>query len=339
MQKTAWHAVKLIACQLALLILFSPAALAQDLEAKLTDDISTELGIPIYSWASRRQADPKAIIVALHGATLHARSYSAISRQLSELDYAVFATDMRGFGSWYKGHDDPKDPSRRILYRPSESDLKALLAKLRQLYPSKPIFLMGESVGANMAVRLVANNPDSADGMILSSPGIKQRFFVGPTVVAQVLTIMFKPRTQLSIEPFLRSRVSENPQIADERISDPLARNRMNIGELVKTRWFNKESLRFLPMIPEHMPVLVLEGTKDKLFEPKDIEKVMDQLSSHDKTLHWLKNKGHIHLETVYLEPEVVKVVSDWLADKTVQLAKRHTPENKVSAVIEANQL
>lgn len=332
--RAAWGRAAGAILLLVLTQLQLPLAMAgNELEVKVVDNLSSELGIPVYSWASRRQEETEAVIVAIHGATLHARSYTTISRQLANEGYAVFAADMRGFGSWYKGHDDPEDASRRILYRPSEADLRSLLSKLRQLYPNKPIFLMGESVGANMAIRLLAADGNCADGMILSSPGIKQRFFIGPTVIMQFLTVMIKPGSQLSVSPILRSRISDDPRITSERVNDPLARNKMNVGELFKTRWFNKESLKLLPQIPERIPVLVLEGTDDKLFDSHDIEKLMAQLNSNDKTLHWLQGKGHIHLETVYLKPEVIGVINDWLKEKTLKLSRQPVAETKVSTV------
>lgn len=338
MQKTVKNLPCLISagfCALILSFVCLSSVSATELEAHVTDNLSTELGIPVYSWAPSKQTDPRAIVLALHGASLHARSFTAISQQLADKGYAVFAADMRGFGAWYKGHNDPDDPSRRILYHPTEKDLQALLARLRHIYPSKSIFLMGESVGANMAVRLLAEDANCADGMILASPAVRQRLFLGPTIVIRFLTVMFKPSSQLSIVPFLRSRVSENPNITNERINDPLARNKMNVGELFKTRFYNKDCMKFVSFVPKHAPVLIIEGTEDKFFESSDVKKLMTNLSSDDKTLHWLKGRGHINLETAYLPPEILEVVSGWLDEKTAKISKQRASEPSVSTVIQ----
>lgn len=288
---------------------------AKELVGNVSDDLSQEMGFPLYSQGPQN-LNPKAVVVAIHGATLHGRSFTDLSKELSQRGYMVIAGDMRGFGAWY--HGPPRgEYSKHVLYKWSEADLRRLLSKVREIYPEKPIFLMGESVGANMAVRLLAGDPYCAEGAILSSPAVKQRLFFGPTVVKQFLTIMVKPSAQLSVEPFIKSRISESEKITQERLNDPLARNKLNVGELFKTRWFNKESIERAPQFPRKTPVLVLEGTEDKLFDAKDVHQLMADLPSQDKELLWLEGKGHINLETKYLDPFVVNLIGSWLDKKT----------------------
>lgn len=294
----------------------------KEYQSSLVDNLSQELGFPIYSWAPEK---PKAVILAIHGATLHGRSYTTLGEHLSQNGYAVFSPDLRGFGVWYHNNKQDKEEekaTRAVLYRQSETDLKNLLTKLHELYPGKPVFLMGESVGANFAIRLIANNPNCADGMILSSPAVKQRLFFGPTVIMQCLTVFFvNPGAQLDVTPYLKSRVSENSAITAERVNDPLGRNKMNVGELFKTRWFNKECLTFVPQLPSKAAVLVIEGAEDKLFDAQDVNNVVAQMPCEDKTVHLMKGKGHINLETSYLQPDVASILDEWLAEKTTKYA------------------
>ena len=290
-------------------------SLCTELVGNVTDNLSQEVGFPLYCQTPQR-ADPKAVVVAIHGATLHGRSFTDLSKQLAQHGYVVVAGDMRGFGAWYHGPPHGQY-SKHILYKWSEADLRRLLSKLREVYPQKPIYLLGESVGANMAVRLLAGDPYCAEGAVLASPAVKQRVVFGPTVVKQVLTITVKPTAQLSVEAYIRSRISENPAIVAERLSDPLGRNRLNVGEMAKTRWFNKESIERAPLFPRKAPVLVLEGSEDQLYDPDDVRKLMAQLPSDDKELMWLQGKGHINLATKFLDPAVVGQVVAWLDKKT----------------------
>ncbi len=317
-----------VSCILPPSLDFQPAqAYTKELEASIIDNLSAELGFPLYTWAPEKA--PQAVIIAIHGATLHGRSYTKLAEHLVKKGYAVFSPDLRGFGAWYHDSKEDDELARHVLYRQSETDLRNLLSKVHQLYPGKPVFLMGESVGANMAIRLLASAPDCADGMILSSPAIKQRYFFGPSVIFQALKVFFvNPAAQLDVTPYLRSRVSENDKIVDERVNDPLARNKLNVGELWKTRWFNKDCLKMLPQLPANASVLVLEGSEDKLFRADEISELMEQLPCHDKTLHLMKGKGHIHLETVHIEKSTETVVYDWLAQKCNKFAnKDHSEE------------
>ena len=280
-----------------------------------------ELGFPIYSWA--KESAPKAVVVAIHGATLHGRSYTRLAQVLSERGYSIFAPDMRGYGAWYHDSSESDKLAKNVIYSQSEADLHKLLNKLHELYPGKPIFLMGESVGANMAVRLLADFPSCADGMILSSTAIKQRLFFGPTSFLQMLTVFFvKPKAQLDITPYLRSRVSESPEITEERVKDPLGRTKLNVVELFKTRFFNKDCLKLLPLLSNTSSVLVLEGSEDRLFHSDDVTNLMAQLPCQDKTLHVLQGRGHINLETTYVCDEVQDVVEKWLSERCTKLRR-----------------
>ncbi|MBX9686158.1 MAG: lysophospholipase [Candidatus Obscuribacterales bacterium] len=313
---------------------FAPdrAALGKEVEMSAVDNLSAELGFPIYSWS--KAAKPQAVVLAIHGATLHGRSYSIIAEKLSQKGYAVFSPDLRGFGAWYHNSGPDDLLAKHVLYHQSELDLLKLSKRLHELYPGTPLFIMGESVGANMSIRLLAQNPDAADGMILSSPAIKQRLFFGPTIIKQALTVFFvNPKAQLDITPFLKTRVSEDEKITDERINDPLGRNRLNVGELFKTRFYNKECMRFIPQLPQKLSVLVLEGSEDKLFDAADINTLMTQLPCQDKHLQMLQGKGHIHLETKFLRPEVETAVESWLAEKSSKYAQNNKDETKTTSV------
>lgn len=315
-------------------LLSTTPVLAKEIEARVVDNLSAELGFPIYSWCPVDNA-PRAVLVAIHGATLHGRSYTTIGNELSKKGYAFFSPDMRGYGAWYHNSSPTDALAKHVLFKQSEADLNSLLKKVHELYPDKPVFLMGESVGANMAIRLLANSADCADGMILSSPAIKQRYFFGPTVIKQIATVFFwHPSAQLDITPFLRSRVSDDDRITEERVNDPLGRTKLNAGELFKTRWFNKDSLKLLPQLPKgKISVLVLEGSDDRLFRADLIDQdLMSQIPCEDKTLHLLKGKGHIHLETKYLKDEVEQAVENWLAEKTEKYSQKHK-ETEVSSV------
>ncbi len=300
---------------IVLMMMSALPAMSKELTGNVREDLTEELGFPLYVHGPDSKA-PKAVVVAIHGATLHGRAFDTLSKELSKHDYMVIAGDMRGFGDWIHGKARGPFP-HHVLYKWSEADLRRLLSKLRELYPEKPIYLVGESVGANMAVRLLAGDPYCAEGAILSSPAVHQRMFIDTTVVKQFLTVMVNPKAQLSVEPFIRKRISEKPEITLERLNDPLGRNKMNVGELFKTRWFNKESIARAPFYPSSVPILVMEGSEDKLFHPEDVNKLMADLPAKDKELLWLKGKGHINLETKFLDPEVVNLVVGWLDKKT----------------------
>src|SRR5262249_48495567 len=123
--------------------------------------------LPVYQWQDDERA-PKAVVLAIHGLTMHGTVFDTCARKLASDGIVVVALDLRGYGDWYKG-----TRKSRINYLQSEKDVYALTAAVRQRYKGLPVFLAGESLGGSMAIRLAAKNPGLVDGLVLASPAIK----------------------------------------------------------------------------------------------------------------------------------------------------------------------
>jgi len=117
-------------------------------------------------WQGPEVEKPKAVILALHGFNDHAGGLSLPGRGLARRGYAVYAYDQRGFGH---------DPAAGIWAGSDAmiADLKTATSLLRAKYPDRPLYLLGESMGAAV-IMAAATTPDppQADGFILESPAI-----------------------------------------------------------------------------------------------------------------------------------------------------------------------
>ena len=65
------------------------------------------------------------------------------------------------------------------------------------------------------------------------------------------------------------------------------------------------------------MPILILAGRKDQIYSANAIPQFVERLGSENKTIVIEKNKGHILLETKFIEPDVLVKIDDWL-EKTI---------------------
>ena len=126
------------------------------------------LKLPVYSWTDSAVAT-KAIIFAIHGVTLYSRNFDEPAKHLASEGYPVYALDMRGFGRW-QAESSKFAGDTGIHYTQSQEDLENVLKKLRAEYPDKKLYVLGESIGANLALWLASKNPELMDGVILSSP-------------------------------------------------------------------------------------------------------------------------------------------------------------------------
>jgi alpha-beta hydrolase superfamily lysophospholipase len=126
--------------------------------------------LPLRRWLPK--ADPRAVILALHGFNDYSNAFADPGARLARHGIATFAYDQRGFGAApllgrWAGTDA------------MVSDAIAALALLRRRYPEVPLYLMGESMGGAVAV-LAANRGAPADGVILLAPAVWGRATMNP---------------------------------------------------------------------------------------------------------------------------------------------------------------
>ena len=124
--------------------------------------------LPYRSWLPPER--PRAIILAIHGFGDYSRNSLDIPAPLFLAQgIGVYAYDQRGFGA---------APNRG--YWPGAetlaADATAAARSLRGRHPGIPLILLGESMGAAVAlVASAAAEPPPVDGYVLMAPGIRGR--------------------------------------------------------------------------------------------------------------------------------------------------------------------
>jgi acylglycerol lipase len=134
-------------------------------------------GLTLFSqWWKPKAAEPRAVVILLHGTAAHAGVYAPWAEYLTSQGYAMFAFDMRGWGqsqgfgrrAFVRSHDDYVD------------DLALAFAEVRRVYPGTPVFLQGESLGAGVALLASIRGGFPMQGLILNAPPVYVNFKVGP---------------------------------------------------------------------------------------------------------------------------------------------------------------
>ena len=147
-----------------------PALAAPDLrgEAIIAPD---GVALPLRRYAP--EGPPHAVLLALHGFNDHAGNFLTDSLPaLNEGGMLVYAYDQRGFG---------RAPNRGYWAgtETMAADAVAAAQAIRRRHPDLPIFLLGESMGA--AVAIVASGsatPPPVDGYILLTPALWARDYM-----------------------------------------------------------------------------------------------------------------------------------------------------------------
>jgi alpha-beta hydrolase superfamily lysophospholipase len=119
--------------------------------------------------------EPKAVVLALHGFNDHSGNFLADSVERLNADgLLVYAYDQRGFGrapnrGYWAGHET------------MAADAIEAARLLRARHPRLPLYLMGESMGAAVAILAgTAPVPPPVDGYVLLAPALWSREVMNP---------------------------------------------------------------------------------------------------------------------------------------------------------------
>ncbi len=123
--------------------------------------------LPVRHWLPK--SDPHAILIALHGFNDYSRFFQQPGEYLSKSGIACFAYDQRGFGA----------APKRGLWAGSAAyahDLHTLVRLVKQRYPDRPVYLLGESMGGAIIITAMSqDNMPAVDGIILVAPALWAR--------------------------------------------------------------------------------------------------------------------------------------------------------------------
>lgn len=296
-------------------------------------DIGRKLGIPVHQWSDSAQP-LKAIIVAQQGLIFSGKKYNGFANYFCPKGYMVFANDMRGFGDW-RETDHAFVGDTNIHYGQSKEDLTNLLKEVRSTYPNLPIFCVGESFGANMAIWEAATDPSLLDGVIAASAGWRTCVHPRAEWVRTFFTGLQNPNRPVNIKPYVADYLSEDKDVAKSLINDSETVNRMSVTNLIKAVVTNKRSIKELNKIPHDMPILLISGKKDQIQKISALTALVPKMGTKEAKLVVFPKKGHMLLECDTIDSEVCDVVEEWLEVQHEKFIARVENAPQVKAQLE----
>lgn len=272
-------------------------------------------GMPVVQWANP-DVKPKAVVVALHGATQQAGSFDVLAKHLTEQGFVVVGLDLRGHGRWYFGPFQ-KLGGKTISYSQSVKDLKALCRELRREYPGLPLFCIGESTGGGVAMHAVGEQKDLFDGLILASAGTRTNIFDWKLIIPDLCKGLSNLDRKIDGSPYILKYASEDKRIVNEMVTDPLSRSFLSGKEIIKTLFFINSMQGAARKLPHNLPVLLLQGGRDHIVSPATAEALLRNMTSDDKRMVVFQDSGHVMLGTSYIKEPIMNLVTSWLNDET----------------------
>lgn len=303
---------------------------SKDILAKFTysedGDFTKASGLPTYEWMPAGK-DPEAIIIGIHGLTLHGRRYRVLARTMAVSGIGFISMDMRGFGRCHYDTDNkfspPGDDHHKVAHSKSNEDLVKIVQAARAKYPGKPLILLGESLGCTFCVKIAGEHNDLVDGLVLSAPAIKvnPKMYLSPGDITAGLASLVTKNHKVKLHGFLTKLVCPRKEVVDELLSDPLMVTELGLKDLLATDDFVDKTAKLGKLLAPHLPLLIIQGSVDGCVAPVHVTDFMMNVPSDDQTLCWRGKQGHLQLETSFVRATSIDALGDWIED--------HSPSGK----------
>jgi alpha-beta hydrolase superfamily lysophospholipase len=128
--------------------------------------------------------------------------------------------------------------------------------------------------------------------------------------------LLSAPTKQVDIVRYMKQFASDDPKIVEGVLKDPLVRKHMSGLDFYRTAAMCRPALSYAKKVPENVPILVMQGSRDRMVRAQAVIKLLEQLKSTDQTVRWFPERGHLLIETLYVRPDTLEVVNNWLLQR-----------------------
>lgn len=269
--------------------------------------------LPLRKWLPPRRndgAEVKAVILALHGFNDYSHSFEESGKIWAERGIATYAYDQRGFGA---APERGLWPGRAAL----AADAATAARILRRRYPRVPLYLLGESMGA--AVAIVAMTHESGtpipniDGVILAAPAVWGRATMDLLPrIALWAGVRLMPGLTLTGRG-LEIKPSDNVAMLRALSRDPLVIKATRVDTIYGLVDLMDAALASAPHLD--VPLLLMYGAKDEIVPKMPIRRFVASLPPDPRRrpkLAWYEDGYHMLLRDLE-GPVVIADVASWV--------------------------
>ncbi|UZD24114.1 alpha/beta hydrolase [Algoriphagus halophytocola] len=275
----------------------------------LETSYKTHDGVELYLQAWMPES-PKASLLLVHGLGEHSSRYAHLVEKLTEIGVSVFTFDGRGHGKSVKG----KPTAYFKSYEDYLKDIDALFGKVKSYVPDVPAFLYGHSMGGGLVAAYVLKYQPKADGVVLSSPAIKEAEGTSQILIA-LSSVISKYLPKLKALKLDANKVSRIPEEVEKYLNDPLVYTE---AIPARTGYEVLQVMRFVQNLGSYFetPLLLIHGSDDGLTNPKGSELLFKKAKASDKTLKIFPGGYHELINDLDRE-EVMDLIVNWIKERT----------------------
>lgn len=301
------------------------APYALDPTPRLTGDTfvaADGVALPLRVWLPPGD-DPRrirAVILALHGFDDYSNAFTIPAKQWAREGIATYAYDQRGFGA---APDHALWPGRA----PLAADAATATRLLRRRYPGIPVYLLGESMGA--AVAIVAETGESGtqkpdvDGIILGAPAVWGYETMNlPERVALWVMVRLFPTARFSGSQ-LKIVACDNRAVLEALGRDPLVIKETRVDAVYGLVNLMTAALAAAPKLD--VPLLLQYGAHDQIIPRDPVQLFVGGLPRDPGTARRLAYYPHGY-HMIYRDLDGATVAGDvasWVLDRLAPLPSR----------------
>ncbi len=269
--------------------------------------------------------DPKqpvrACLLCIHGMGLCAQAYHDFGIKMAQYGIATYAIDVEGFGP-------RRRQNSRLDLDHTVSDVKDVIKTIRSKNPNKPVFLLGESMGGSIVIRVASLYPESIDGLICSAPAWHIYKKKRTTLNGLITLIIHKNSAPKRIATQVVKQATTNPDLQKHWLTDE--KHKLDLSP--------KDALSFLHFIAhtptnalliDKLPVLIIVGLHDNLVKQSGAAVLFHDMPTNNKTFVIDAAAEHLIYEENQFSSADINELQTWIeknmnqeTDKPVQMLK-----------------
>lgn len=271
--------------------------------------------LPLRRWLPNGEI--RAVILALHGFNDYSNAFTMPAALWAARGIATYAYDQRGFGAAPSRFGWAGSPQLA-------SDAVTAIRVLRAMYPGRPVYLLGESMGGAVAI-LAATGidgvpPAGADGLILSAPAVWGRatMEIWPKL-ALFAAVRFFPELTLTGQG-LGIKPSDNLPMLRALMKDPMVIKGARVSTIYGLVDLMDLALDAAPRLDT--PFLLLYGAHDEVVPREALAEFVAALPpdpARRRRLAYYRDGYHLLLRDLE-GPTVAGDVANWVFDRRTPL-------------------
>jgi acylglycerol lipase len=263
----------------------------------------TKDGVDIFAQDWRPDGEIKGVVCLIHGLGEHSGRYQHVAQNFTRAGYAISTMDLRGHGrsGGIRGHF----PSYDIVMQ----DIHQLLNATQTMFPNKPLFLYGHSLGGALVLYFCYTQKRDLHGVIVTAPGVAAGSPIPPLkIFAGKILNSLAP--QVTVDNGLDlDCLSSDPKVKQDYLNDrlvhPLISARLGTQLLNIGSWIRNQHGKF------PYPLLLMQGADDRIVDPISIEQYAHGLTGDVTFKMWPAMRHEIHNE--YDQDLILKTMVDWM--------------------------